>query len=125
MQTEECNTLARYCQHLSTQVVAVADAEPDLFCVQALASQFEQLALGPGQNPTPGQPPDSGADIAGFPRPLGADAAAGDAPPTVDPHSCDPAYLRPTTTVFPGTQTIRARCVRFDQQPATGQPIQA
>jgi hypothetical protein len=78
---------------------------------QALASQFEQLALGPGQNPSPGQPPDSGPDIAGFPRPLGADAAAGDAPATVDPHSCDPAYLRPTTTVFPGTQTVRARCI--------------
>lgn len=85
-------------------------------CAQALASQFEQLALGPGQNPTPGQPPDSGPDIAGFPRPLGADAAACDAPATVDPHSCDPAYLRPTTTVFPGTQTVRARCVPLSRE---------
>lgn len=40
---------------------------------------------------------------------MGADVAAGEAPASVDPHSCDPAYLRPTTTVFPGAQTLRAR----------------
>ncbi len=77
--------------------------------LQGMASQFEQLALGPGQSPVPGQPPDGGADVPHFPRPLGSDAAAAEPAKTVDPHSCDPAYLRPTTTCFPGTQTLRSR----------------
>lgn len=79
-------------------------------CRQGLSVQFEQLALAPGQSPVQGEPADSGPNHAAFPRPLGADASVGEAPPVLDQHSCDPGYLRPTTSCVPNSAALSSRC---------------
>lgn len=74
-----------------------------------LAAQFEQLALGKGQSPEAGQPAEDGPNLAEFPRPIGAESAAGEACIPLDQHSCDPGYLRPTTSCVPSTAALRSR----------------
>ena len=75
---------------------------------QSLLGHFEQLALGPGGPTAPGQPPETAADPAAYPRPLGSDA--GDPPPPPDPRNCDPAFMRATVVAIPSTPALKARC---------------
>ena len=83
--------------------------------VQSLVGQLEQLALGPGGPPAPGQPPEMATDPGQYPRPLRP--GSGDAPPPFDPHSCKPAFMRMTVNAIPSSQALKARCVRPGQHP--------
>ena len=76
--------------------------------VQSLAGQFEQLALGPGGPPAPGQPPEMATDPSQYPRPLRP--GSGDAPPPFDQHSCRPSFMRMTVNAIPSSQALKARC---------------
>ena len=75
--------------------------------MQSLAGQFEQLALGPGGPPAPGQPPEMATDPGQYPRPLRP--GSGDAPPPFDQHSCRPAFMRMTVNAIPSSQALKAR----------------
>ena len=77
---------------------------------QSLAGQFEQLALGPGGPPAPGQPPEMATDPGQYPRPLRP--GSGDAPPPFDQHSCPPSFMRMTVNAIPSSQALKARRVR-------------
>ncbi|DBA76931.1 TPA: hypothetical protein ACH3X1_009527 [Trebouxia sp. C0004] len=74
---------------------------------QAVLDQFEALTLGPA---APGQPGDSGVDLASFPRPTGQAAeAAVAAPVPTFPANANPRYLRLTCNAIPAQQAVRAR----------------
>ncbi|KAL0025356.1 hypothetical protein WJX79_010862 [Trebouxia sp. C0005] len=71
------------------------------------SSSFGSDAGGPA---APGQPGDSGVDLASFPRPTGQAAeAAVAAPVPVFPANANPRYLRLTCNAIPAQQAVRAR----------------
>ena len=83
--------------------------------VQSLVGPFEQLALGPGGPTAPGQPPETAADPAAYPRPL--EPGAGDPPLPPEPRSCDAAFMRPTVNAVPSTPALKARRAARHQTP--------